>query len=162
MVEFEVGDDTCLVAKVHPRDANQTFSKTLKPSHTRPFKSSKLVKSNPQFPSFSVNSMHTQIVCHESLSGVSKSLVLVPTQDIPVKFWRAISVDQFDGFFYGLRGPLSTTVVKTTLARLPAQAVCSFTTGWHLFVKENKLKVGDRLIFTHVDTHVFQVAKTRL
>ncbi|KAG0595577.1 hypothetical protein M758_UG178300 [Ceratodon purpureus] len=45
--------------------------------------------------------------------------------DIPMKFWRSVGEAKFDGVFYGLRGPLTKTVVKSTVTHTPAQTTMS-------------------------------------
>ncbi|KAG0562012.1 hypothetical protein KC19_9G110400 [Ceratodon purpureus] len=119
---LEYVDDRCLYVKTYPRGNTRSFTKTMRISHVRPFKSTRM--------------------------------------DIPVKFWREVGEEKFDGYFYGLQGPLTKTVVKSTLSHLPAQTVCHFTTGWSNFCKENEVKVGETLVFTHVDPFIFQVTKS--
>ncbi|KAG0617513.1 hypothetical protein M758_5G194900 [Ceratodon purpureus] len=79
--------------------------------------------------------------------------------DIPTKFWRRLGSGNFDGFKYKLIGDKSTVRVSSAVTANAAQTQCHFTVGWREFCKENKVKCGDKMTFTQVDTYSFRVMK---
>ena len=80
-------------------------------------------------------------------------------QDIPVSYWRTYGADGFDGVWYTLHGPLKTWNVKTATRSYGKQTFCSFTEGWAGFCTGNRLKLGDKVVFTKVGPVEFQVKK---